>query len=149
MILDAKGEIAVAYAPTTNGAIQYPTTYYDELVLADIGAGETVGFYIQVSTAVTSAGSATVTFSLIGNATDPTFASGNQVLWVSQAIAKATLVLGYQIQVKVPPGFVARYFTLGVTIGTADLTAGVFNAWLLNDNFQTAKNTYPAGYTVQ
>ena len=64
------------------------------------------------------------------------------------AIAVATLVKGYEIQAKVRPGILARYYTLGVALDTADLSAGKFDAWLLSDDFQTAKNSYAAGYTI-
>lgn len=149
MILDSKGQLAVAFAPTTphDGTILFPTTYYDALTPLDMGAGETVGFYIQVGTTCTGATN-TTTFYLIGNLTDPTFASNNLKLFISDAIPVATLVKGYQIQAKVRPGIVARYFTLGVSLATADLGAGAFNSWLLNDDFQTAKTSYPAGYSV-
>lgn len=149
MILDSKGQIATAFAPTTphDGTILFPTTYYDALAPIDLGAGETVGFYINVATTCVGATN-TSTFYLIGNLTDPTFTTGNIKLFISDAIAVASLVKGYQIQAKVRPGSVARYFTLGVGLGTADLSAGAFSAWLLNDDFQTAKTSYPAGYSI-
>lgn len=149
MILDSKAQLATSFAPTTphDGTILFPTTYYDALTPIDMGAGETVGFYMQVGTTAVGATN-TTTFYLIGNLTDPTFASGNIKLFISDAIAVASLFKGYQIQAKVRPGSVARYFTLGVALATADLSAGAFNAWLLCDDFQTAKNSYPAGYSV-
>lgn len=149
MILDSKGEVAVAFAPTTphDGTILFPSTYYDEGCPIDLGAGETVGFYIQVGTTCVGA-TATATFYLLANLADPTFITGNINLFISPAVPVASLVKGYQIQAKVRPGVVARYYTLGVALGTADLSAGAFNAWLINDNFQTAKSTYPAGYSI-
>ncbi len=149
MILDSKAQVATAFAPTTphDGTILFPTTYYDEGCPIDLGAGETVGFYINVGTTCVGATNH-CTFYLLANLADPTFITGNINLFISPAIAVASLVKGYQIQAKVRPGVVARYFTLGVALDTADLSAGAFSAWLLNDNFQTAKTSYPAGYSI-
>ncbi len=151
MILDAAGKIATAFAPTTphDGTVLFPTTYYDNRVAADIGAGGLVSFYINVVTTCVGATN-TTDFYLVGNPTDVTFVTGNVYLYKTPApIVVASLVRGYQLQVKVPPGFpTCRYFTLGVGLNTADLSAGAFSAWLGNDDFQTAKTTYPAGYTV-
>jgi len=149
MILDAKGQLASAFAPTTphDGTILFPTTYYDNRVAADIGAGGTVGFYVNVNTTAVGATNTTI-FYLIGNLTDPTFASNNLQINISQTVAVATLVKGFELQFKVRPGFVARYYTLGVALNVADLSAGKFDAWLVNDDFQTAKTSYPAGYSI-
>jgi hypothetical protein len=150
-ILDAAGQLATDFAPTTphDGTILFPTTYYDNRVAADIGAGGLVSLTILVTTTATGATN-TTEFYLVGNPSDTTFVTGNVIIYRSPApVTVATLVKGYQVQVKVPPGFpTCRYYTLGVGLNTADLSAGKFSAWLANDDFQTVKTTYPAGYTV-
>ncbi len=150
-ILDVSGQLATDFAVTTphDGTILFPTTYYDNRVAADIGAGGLVSFTILCTTTAVGA-TATADFYLIGNPTDVTFVTGNLILYkTGTPTLVAAMVKGYQLQVKVPPGFpTCRYYTLGIGLNTADLSAGKFSAWLANDDFQTAKTTYAAGYTV-
>ncbi len=154
MILDAADKVMASYAPTTSGATLQ--SYVDRLAKMADGAGGTIGAVIQVAAAATSTGTATVTFDVIGNATDVTFASGNVVLATSGAVAVATLTAGYLIQLKYsrqgyddsqPNTSFVRYETIRVTIATPGLTAGTFNGWLTNEGFQD-NLSYPAGYTV-
>lgn len=154
--LTAPAAVLTPYAPTTVGTHTNTAPYIDRMVLMDDGTGADVTFIVYVSTTATSNGSATVQFKLLGNATDITFASGNVVLADSGAIAVATLVAGYRFVAKIPRQNFAsvepttayyRYLALSVVIGTADLTAGAFNAWISNDGIQD-NNSYKAGYTV-
>lgn len=157
MIADNALQVANVYAPTAFGATLNFQSYVDRLVAQDDGAGMDVTAYGLISTAVTSAGAATVQFQVLGNATDPTFAAGNVVLLDTGVIAKATLALGYQfLRAKLPripllstlettPSFL-RYLTVVAIIGTANLTAGAWNIWFgygpLQDNL-----SYAAGYS--
>lgn len=154
MILDLTDQVLVSYSPTSTGStIQ---NYIDRLAKMEDGNGADLYGYIQVAATATSGGSATVQFKVIGNATDPTFASGNKTLADSGAIAVATLVAGWQIPLKInhqqmpslePTTSFYRYVTIQVTIGTAALTAGTFNGWIATlapqDNL-----SYPSGYTA-
>lgn len=90
----------------------------------------------QVVTAVTSDGSATLQIALLTD-DNASFTSGT-TLYTSAAIGKATLVQGYKLLIK-PPRPVESYLKLTYTIGTAVLTAGAWDAWLITDP-QT--NTY-------
>lgn len=91
-------------------------------------------FHVQIPTAVTSSGSATVQFKLL---TDSDAAFGSAVtLYDSGAIGKASLVQGYKVTGKngiVLPGNCERYLKATITIGTAALTAGAFDIFLSND----------------
>lgn len=157
MILDLTDQIMISYAPTTSGTtIANTSTYIDRLAKMEDGAGSDVEVFINVATAATSTGSATVQFQVVGNATDTTFASNNKVLFDSGAIAVATLVAGYEIPGKYkrqpftsgqPNSAFYRYETILVTIVTPGLTAGVFNGWIFNGPVQDNAK-YPAGYTV-
>jgi hypothetical protein len=155
MLFDSLDQVMSLYAPTTAAASFQ--NYIDRLAKMENASGAPLYGYVNVNTTVTSGGSATVQFQVIGNATDATFASGNVVLADSGAIAKATLVAGYQIPLAIShaamgshenTGSFLRYVTILVTIGTADLTAGKFNGWITNAPVMNDNLSYPAGYTV-
>jgi hypothetical protein len=82
---------------------------------------------ILITSAVTSAGAATVQFSLVSDSRNPPGTDGNQnIHWQSAALAKATLILGYQLIVPLPQEFpaYAEFIGLNVQAGTAVLTGG-------------------------
>lgn len=103
----------------------------------DLGNGQQLYLVIQVDTAVTSAGSATVSFQLVSDGTSTLAADGTETLhYASAAIPKASLVAGYEIVVAVPlEGSTAyeRYLGVQQNVGTAALTAGKINAFLTFD----------------
>ncbi len=156
--LDANLQIANLFAPTAIGANISVAAVIDRLAIMDDGIGNLFDFYVQLAQAVTSAGAATVDFQLLGNATDPTFASGNVVLADTGPIGKAALIAGHQFSIpisrqawnslqNVAGG--TRYLTINAIIGTAALTAGQFNAWILPHNGANQSNlAYPNNYTV-
>lgn len=158
MMLDALDQLMNAYAPTTHGAAQNNGVFLDRLVAMEEGAGEPLYLFGRVKTAPTSGGSATVQFQLIGNPSDNTFASGNVVVLDTGAIAIATLVAGYEFfRAPIPrvasgspevTGSLLRYWTINVTIGTADLTAGAFDAWMTAKPLQDMLGGYARGYNV-
>ncbi len=103
----------------------------------DLGNGRQMYLVIQVDTAVTSAGSATVSFQLVSDGAATLAADGTETLhYASAAIGKADLVAGYEIVVAVPlEGSIAyeRYLGVQQNVGTAALTAGKINAFLTFD----------------
>lgn len=104
----------------------------------DIGNGEDVYLVIQVDTAVTSAGAATVEFDLVSDSTTTIAVDGSATVhWRSAAIPKATLVAGYTMVVELPneaPTY-ERYLAVQQNVGTAALTAGKINAFLVKDKY--------------
>lgn len=151
MILDSATQLLTAYAPTTNGAAQWNNTYIDLLAKQVLGAGNTLTWLVSVKVTATSLGSATVLHKLETNPTDATFASGNILLAqlpnTGTGTAVASVIAGFQQTTKIPRAAVGRYVRHTVTIGTADLVLGQFDAWLLNDDLQD-NQPYAAGYTV-
>ncbi|MES2531929.1 MAG: hypothetical protein V4636_12905 [Pseudomonadota bacterium] len=154
MILDVLDQVMSTYAPTAVAAAF--EDYIDRIVKMENGSGNPIDVLIQVAAAVTSTGAATVQFQAIGNPTDPTFASGNIVLWDSGAIGKATLTAGYLIRGTIKSqaydtlesgAVFCRYLTILVTIGTEVLSAGTFNGWFKDTRTQD-NLSYPAGYDV-
>lgn len=154
MQLDLLDQVMSTFAPTSTGSAF--DDYMDLITAMEEGAGKEIGVYINVAAAATSGGSATVTFEAIGNNSDPTFASGNKVLFTSGAIAVASLVAGYQIRGVIkrqdmvslePKTSFYRYMTIRTTIAVAALTAGTFNGWFTNNGVQD-NLSYRAGYTV-
>lgn len=104
-------------------------------VYRDIGNGEPIYLVIGIDTAVTSAGSATVSFVLASDSTASIATDGSASQhFATAAIAKGTLVAGYLVCVIALPmdGGVPyeRYLGILQNVGTAALTAGKFNAFL-------------------
>jgi hypothetical protein len=109
----------------------------------DIGSGENL--YVVFSVDVAFAGGTSVDFQLITSAAanlgSPT------VIATTGAIATATLVLGYQIALRIPPrpGAVQRYLgAQAVSLGT--FTTGTITTRVVKDIDEVAY--YASGYTV-
>lgn len=106
----------------------------------DLGQGDDLYLVVTVKTAVTSGGSATVDFRLV---TDSVAAISSPVTLVSTgALAKATLVAGYQAFLKLPSATYKKFIGVNANIGTAVLTAGAFECEIVKD---PARNTKYAG----
>lgn len=135
MILDERNEFCDATALDTSG-----TGYAlvgDVIDTGNDGINDVDGLYlvIQVDTAVTSVGAATVSFILASDAAAAIATDGSATEhYVSAAIGKATLVAGYRVcAVELPKGAYERYVGILQNVGTAALTAGAVNAFLTND----------------
>lgn len=138
MLRDLQWVLSDQQAPTTVAGSPFDSTnIFDTGNLAglsgasstgDLGKGELLYFVISVNTTVTSAGAATVQVKLL---TDDSSGFGSAVtLFDSGAIAKATLVAGYTVFAQRLPIGCKRYLKVTYTVGTADLTAGKFDAYL-------------------
>lgn len=134
MILDANLEFSDAQAITvsaisSNVADLGPVT---DNVLRDIGTGEDTYLVLSVDTTFTAAGAATLTASLlsdsaVGLATSPT------THLTTPAIPVATLVAGYQVAYKLPPGSYEQYLGMNYAVATGPFTAGKLNAFITKD----------------
>tara|TARA_Y100001963_G_C6683416_1_gene400977 strand:- start:10 stop:465 length:456 start_codon:yes stop_codon:yes gene_type:complete len=138
MILDERAEFCDATALNTGGAGTYLVGDVIDLETArDIGAGHQMYLVIQVDTAVTSGGSATVKFHLASDSVAAIAADGSETIHLStDAIGKATLVAGYELCIPVPPQMsmaFERYVGVEQVTGTAAVTAGKINAFLTYD----------------
>lgn len=102
----------------------------------DVGRGEPVQLLVQVTTAFTSAGAATVQVQLVmADAADLT--TGLTVIQETPVIAIASLVAGYQFRIAVPPGISKRYLGCAYNVGTATVTAGTIYAAVVVDKQTT------------
>lgn len=143
MILDSLEEFADATALSTAatgralvGNVMDLGTPPTGTVFGDIGNGQPVYLVIQVDTAVTSAGAATVSFELSSDAQAAIAVDASETIhFASAAIPKATLIAGYQIVIPLPPELplYERYLGIVQNVGTAALTAGKINAFLTLD----------------
>ena len=137
MILDELNEFADALALSTAA-----TGIANVGDIIDLGAGSRPLFnvdelylVINIDTAVTSAGAATVQFLLVSDSgAIQTDGSASQH-WASAAIPKATLVAGYTVAILELPRLpiYERYLGIQQNVGTAALTAGKINAFLTPD----------------
>lgn len=132
MILDERNEFADATALGTSGTgLQLVGDVIDT---GGDGINDVDNLYlvVQVDTAVTSAGAATVDFKLASDAQAAIATDGSATVHFSSgAIAKATLVAGYYVaKVELPKGTYERYVGILADVGTAALTAGKINAFL-------------------
>lgn len=137
MILDERSEFCDATSLNTGGAASYLVGDVMDLTQTtrEIGQGENIWLVIQVDTTVTSGGAATVQFHLCSDAAAAIAVDGSATYhWSSAAIPKATLVAGYLVAaIKLPVGSYERYLGILQTTGTAALTAGKINAFLVKD----------------
>jgi hypothetical protein len=111
----------------------------------DLGQGENLWLVITVKTAVTSGGAATVDFRLRTDSA-ASLVSAPVDLVSSGAIAKATLVAGYQVKLKLPSATYKKYIGVNANIGTAVLTAGAFEAEIVKD--LQANTKYAGGFNL-
>tara|TARA_R110002153_G_scaffold300_4_gene1462 strand:- start:1892 stop:2341 length:450 start_codon:yes stop_codon:yes gene_type:complete len=137
MILDERTEIADALALGTSGTGRQLVGDQIDLgsAVRDVGAGYPLFVVIQVDTAVTSGGSATVDFEIVSDAAAAIATNGTATLHATTgAIAKGTLVAGYKAVIALPQGNDYEQF-LGVVanVGTAALTAGKVNIFLTQE----------------
>lgn len=126
MARDGDSILSDAQAFTTQAAHASTNVY-------DFGAehvGHNSKVLVTVNTAVTSDGSATV-LAKVETDDNASFTSATE-LHATAAIGKATLVAGYKVLEFTLPHTVERYVRTTYTVGTADLTAGKFNAWISN-----------------
>lgn len=120
----------------------------DAQVVRDLGQGVPVYLVIQVVSAITSGGAATVSFKLSSDDSASLAVDGNQsVHWESAVIPKASLVAGYRLVVPLPPEADVPYEEfLGVQVtenaGQA-LTGGTIDAHLTLDPPSDVKS-YPS-----
>ena len=135
MMMSTLDEFCDATALNTGVAAVYNIgSQLDMVDVREQAAEVPVYLVISVSTAVTSAGAATVQFQLVSDAiATPDLASASKH-WISQAFGKAELVAGAVVAV-VPLPFGAlepyeRYLGVQQITGVAALTAGAVNAFL-------------------
>lgn len=104
-------------------------------VIHDIGRGRRIPLFVQITSAVTSAGAATVQCDLV-TADDGPLTVNKTVILSSAPIAKAALVAGYRFRMGVvPKGITQAFMGVQFTVGTAVATAGKVTAALaLDDN---------------
>ncbi len=136
MYLDNNLEFADAVSVgTPNSTTVNVGDIIDSDVVRDLGTGEPMYLVVQVTTAVTSGGAATVRFKLVSDSTETIAVDGTQTEHAtSDSIAVASLIVGFEFIVALPPeGSIAyeRYlaFQIEEDAGQA-LTAGNVNALL-------------------
>jgi hypothetical protein len=137
MILDERNEFADATALST--AATGRALVGDVIDLGttsrDVGNGEPLYMVVQVDTAATSGGSATVSFELASDAQAAIATDGTATVhFATSAIAVASLTAGTTVAaVALPNGTYERYLGVLQNVGTAALTAGKVNAFLTHD----------------
>ncbi len=122
------------------------TNIYDTGAAADAGIGEHLGWKVQVTAAVTSAGAPTVTF-VLQTATDAAFTVPIDAM-VSGSFLKAALPINAQpVNMRIPVGALKRYLRVVYRIGVTTLTAGTFQTFLTK-NEEDAQQYLASGFTV-
>lgn len=127
MIIDYELELSLDQAETTV-ATHASTNYANFTKPGD--AYKQLFLDILVKEAVTSAGAATVNIQLITD--DNSSFSSATVLWETGALAKTVFTLGKRFTLPIPFGM-EQYTRVNYVIGTAELTAGKFDARFVSD----------------
>lgn len=130
MILDAyllMADTQLVSAGSTN--LTGSTSHIDTLAAkSDDYAG--CWWNVLVETAVTSTAASNVTFVLQSDSTSAFTAAVTHIS--SGAIAKATLVAGYKVQVRIPPGL-KRYVRSAYTVDTTAAAGGAVSFFITKD----------------
>ena len=139
MILDERAEFCDATAINTGAAGTYLVGDVMDLDVArDVGAGKTMWVVIQVTTAFTSGGSATVRWQLASDSVAAIAADGTESIHADTGFltAVASCVAGFQWAIAIPPEMseaFERFLGIQQVTGTAAFTAGAINAFLTID----------------
>lgn len=140
MFSEAQSVAAVASTIVSTNSVDLGaagTTPTGASIIYDIGRSNEVKVFAQVTTAVTSGGSATVQVQLIHS--DNADLSSPTVLVETAAIAVASLVAGYQFRLGVVPvGVSKRYLGMQYVIATATTTAGKITSGIVLDKQTTS-----------
>lgn len=141
MYVDQNNVLSDAQALTATAA---STKSIDTLAaLRDIGGGEPIELVVLVKTALlASGGAANLTVALQDSADNSSFAT----VVSGPAVAKASLVAGYELlRVRLPAGL-RRYIQVLYTADTNDFTSGTVDAFLTPDRQNNVAR--PSGFTV-
>jgi len=141
MMLDERTEFADATSVGTpnNSTVNVGDVIDLRQTGRDIGTGASMLFLvIQVASAITSGGAATVSFLLSSDSTSTLAVNGTQTIhFTSAVIPVASLVAGYTLVVPLPYGINVTYERyLGVQVrenAALALTGGTINAFLTPD----------------
>lgn len=118
-------QVITATAVSTNvvdaGATKNPA------IGRDLGAGDQLFLYVNVSTTMTAAGAATLTVALQDSADNSSW----QDIAVSGALPVADLVAGKVVQLGLPTP-TRRYTRVNYTVATGPMTAGAISAHLVD-----------------
>ena len=143
MITDILNEFDAPATALT--ATRVSTNVIDTRGVADIGIGADIFLYVQVNTALTSAGASTLAVSI--ETDDNSAFSSATTIYTTVAIPKASLVGGYQVVNTPIPSGCERYLRLRYTVGTADFTAGTVTAEIIPYQGQSDRY-YPSAVPV-
>lgn len=124
MIIDKHTELCSAQVLTATAA---STDYWDQGVAQDRGYSEQLFLHVHVPTTLDSAAeAATLTIELQCDS-DSGFGSPKKLL-LTDAIAEASLVQGFERFIPIPPGLDERYVRAYFTVGTENFTGGTISA---------------------
>lgn len=102
-------------------------------LLHDIGRGRPIWLLVQIGTAATSGGAATIIARFVSADNGPLTTNLTPILQTPDTVIPlATLAAGYRFPFKTVPGKVTRQFVgMQYTVGTAVYTAGTISAGLV------------------
>lgn len=146
MLQDALLQLSAAQAVTVSA----PSTNVIDLGSArDLGKGEALKIDVRTNVAALAAGAATVTFQ-VQTADDAAFVTNVTTIGQTDAIPKATLIVGASIPIHIDraePYAARRYLRLNYVVAAGPLTAGSFTAGIVKD-IQDPQVSYPSGFAV-
>lgn len=134
MILDSFLEFSEGQDISQVAATYLSTNIIDLEDVRDIGQGQPMYLNIQIDVAVEGT-SSTIEFRLRSDAVEAIHATTSTGHWTSGAIAEATLIAGYHLQIPLPmePPAYERYLGVQAIVAVATTTAGTFSAFLTFD----------------
>lgn len=130
MILDSQLSLSRAQSIAAAAGDIVSTDIYDTGAAADVGIGEDLYLQIQIGTAVTSGGSATVAF-ILQTDDNSSFSSAREFPLTGPVALAALTANSIQYRGRLPIGL-ERFFRVVYRIATATTTAGTANAFLVH-----------------
>lgn len=145
MILDERSEFTDATDVSSTAGTTLEGDVIDLTVARDIGQGQPIYLVIQVTTAFTSGGSATVNFRLRSDGVAAIHATTSTAHVETGALAYTLLTLGTQLVMVLPSEGLAyeRYLGVQVVTATATTTAGSVNMFLTTEPSKQPTTSYP------
>jgi len=147
MILDTQSRFSDAQAVTVTAISTNVIDLRNAATpaLVDEGIQDHNWLVVSVGTAFTAGGAGTLTVSLESDSTAD-LATSPTVHYVSPVIAVASLVVGYELRLKLPSGNYERYLGVRFTVATGPMLTGAINAFITPVPQRNV--IYPKSFTV-
>lgn len=145
MLIDRQNQFSDSQAITASAA---STDYIDLGAVRNIGVGENIYLFIQVTVAFTDTGSDSTVTPVLQTDDNTSFSSAATIRTFDTlaALTPAGTKRMYRLEPFTDAGIYERYIRLSYTVANGNLTTGSISAYLTED--VQAWRAYASGYTI-